>query len=213
VVDVGEQIQPPGVELTKSGQRGSLLSQWAVGFIGVLLGALLVSSVERQKPEAPVPVPGTAPKVESDDAVMIKGLTNDVVSLRDAVVALQRDSIQFSSVLLDPTSKAFSRIDANNGTFYILIDNSKPYLNGQQISVRIGNPQHVTFRGFELSMVWGDPDPQTFKLKDKTETFLTTLYPGTWTRVQTVLAPATGGEVQKGVRFTMKTSEVFLSER
>ena len=194
----------------RSADKESKPVVWAAVWIGVgvLAGVLLmvrangpqpVGASERQKATA-------APSISQAE---FDALSKRVVSVSNRVWSLESAN---RSAILDATTKNFARLDTNNGTFYVVLDDVTPYLNGQQLTLRMGNPQFATFTGFKMELNWGLPD-QNGAVKSKTEESAIALPPGSWTGVKVVLAPATAAEIQSGVAISMTTDRVSLITR
>jgi hypothetical protein len=143
----------------------------------------------------------------------IKALAERLQSAETIVFSLNSEVSAHSDILLDPTSKSFDRLDSNNGTFYVVLENVQPYVNGQKLTLRIGNPQSATFNGFELKLSWGKVDDPNYMKKRKTDKQTVDLRPGTWTRFEVPIAPATADDVQAGVTMSMTTNSLSLASR
>ncbi len=97
-----------------------------------------------------------------------------------------QDMQQPESILLDPTSKNYQKIDSDGYIFLIGVGDIAPYADGYKLTLSIGNPYLIRFNGFQLSIYWGkelDSKKDNYSeweksLRNKIETFTGTLYPG-----------------------------------
>jgi hypothetical protein len=149
----------------------------------------------------------------------IDKLKNDLSKLQKDKYSLEYRvnflSEKYKKVYLDISEKGFDRIDSNLGTFLVIVDDVKPYANGYKLKLRIGNPYFASFNGIKITIEWGkelpilppDADADKFKqwekvykeheesIKIKEITIVEQLAPGTWTRVEITLYPATKEEL------------------
>lgn len=133
---------------------------------------------------------------ESALAAEVELLKSEVSSLQTSV--LQLEFARNDSAYLDPSApNKYSRADSNNGSFIISIDNIQPYVDGQKVTLDIGNLFDASYTGFSLTVVYGprmptDPAGMTDwnkSLKKLDQDFTQTLYAGTWNKIDVVLAP------------------------
>ena len=118
-------------------------------------------------------------------------------------------------------TSGYSRFDANNGVFFLIIDEVQPYLEGYKIKARIGNPQSCVYVGFDLNVKWGaeydssnkdqtyDDWKKTLNEKDLSYSTIS-LEKGSWTSIDIILAPMTAEETRY-VEFTIRTNIVSLN--
>jgi hypothetical protein len=132
----------------------------------------------------------------------------------------------YKTAVFDPTGeRSYERVDGNVGFFLILIDNVEPYLDGQKISLLIGNPNNLTYSGAVLKIGWSARAPE-FSLPPKqfseemaiynasrreTKINVTdTLRPGTWNKVSFTIAPAKATEFGN-LEIGITTNQVILA--
>jgi hypothetical protein len=129
------------------------------------------------------------------------------------------DRIKF--VLLDPAEKGYQRLDTDNAFFFVSCEDAQPYLDGQKLTIRIGNPFAVRFVGFTVTVQWGrrytrnGADNISYAmwksgLKTKEFSFPTALEPARWSEVELIL-PATSVDQIGYLEVSMKTNTVSLS--
>jgi hypothetical protein len=138
--------------------------------------------------------------------------------------------------VVDPTEKGFSIATSRNGHFLVACDDATPYLDGYRIHLRVGNVHDIVYKGFNLSCKYGARSPEMpasdpgatslattqaqrewreayarweNSLKTKYVSFTDELKPGTWNRVELVLAPVNPGELGY-LGITVETNEVSL---
>lgn len=131
---------------------------------------------------------------------------------------------------LDPTEKGFANMKANNWHFLVSSEDVVPYGDGQKVTLRIGNPYNITFKGFKITARYGTrapempdlSDTEAFKkwssayerwqklLRQKELSFTDELQPGRWNRVAMILAPAKAEEVGFiGIRISTNQVSLF----
>lgn len=174
-------------------------------FSGVVASAILVSS------------PGLAQGPQSEAANLKKKLA----ALEEKVSLLQRRVFALAkndTIWINPTSPdKYQRVDSTLGFFLVSLERVEPYLDGQRVYLTIGNPSSITFEGFSLDVEWGKRVPEDTNqwaqwseaLRHKELSFTNTLLPGTWTRVDFVLAPAPTGEFGH-LALSMQTDVISL---
>jgi Protein of unknown function (DUF3251) len=127
-----------------------------------------------------------------------KDLIGTIAELLDARVAqglIQKDVIdsvvdlvdaRHTRATLDPTRlKKFRQLDTNLGFVLVSIQQVEPYLDGFKVTLDIGNPLALEYRGFILESEWGERGKSTDgKLKTS---FTNTLKPGSWNRIDLIL--------------------------
>jgi hypothetical protein len=145
-------------------------------------------------------------KINNDSSIQ-KDLEERLNQLIRRVYTLELEKTANSSVTIDPgLPKAYQRLDSTTGSFFVLLESVTPYLDGQKVTLTIGNPSSATYSGFTLKVKWGPRYP-TYDPKDSVEYFkqlelvskstqqrdikLTdSLIGGRWNRVSFNLTPA-----------------------
>jgi len=109
-------------------------------------------------------------------------------------------AIDKETVLLNPASKNYQRIETNTGTFLIAIEKMEKIENGFKLHLQIGNPNYADFHDIYLRLFWGKAwTPQSSisyeewrgSLAGAEYRFPLRLEKGTWTPVKVELIPAT----------------------
>lgn len=153
-------------------------------------------------------------------------LSTKITQLETKVMMLEFQQNPYQTATFDPgDSKGYQRIDANVGTFLMTLENVEPYLDGQKITLLIGNPNNINFSGFKLKVKWGlrmpdmkNPPGGDFRVawdayqkstKEKEQSFTETLRPGMWNRVKLTISPAPAAEFGR-LEVTMRTDQVSL---
>jgi hypothetical protein len=96
----------------------------------------------------------------------------------------------------------------------------QPYLDGQKLQLRIGNPNLATYSGFKLKAKWGPRYPTATdtparwdqwkrSVREKEIESTADLKPGVWNTVEIVLAPAKPDELGY-IELSMTTNKVML---
>ena len=147
------------------------------------------------------------------------------------VVQLESEINHYKEARFDPTGEhGFQRVDANIGTFLVVLDNVQPYLDGQKITLLIGNPNYVIFNGLTLNVSWGPREPEWGKIANDADELgkaskayaegqhnkeikLTdTLRPATWNKVRITIAPAKAEQFgQLGI--SIMTNQVVMGTK
>lgn len=123
------------------------------------------------------------------------------------------------------SAKGYQRLDTTTGSFLVSLENAQPYLNGYKLTFHIGNPSAAEYEGFKLTTKWG-PEMDVEKVgtddsyfekwqaaqHEKTTSFTEQLRPGTWNRVQVVVAPATAEQLSN-LELSMETNTVLLLKK
>ena len=137
-------------------------------------------------------------------------LTKSSVQIKDLQNIYQRLMTleQYKSVEFDPSEqRSYQRLDTNNGYFLVILDNVSTYLDGQKVTLTIGNPSSIQYSGFKLKATWGMRYPAydgkfsdewakkyeeaSASTQTKEISLTDALPPGTWTKVTFNLSPAT----------------------
>ena len=128
------------------------------------------------------------------------------------------------TVTIDPTGeKSYQKLEASNGTFgtfLVSLENVVPYLDGQKVTLSIGNPHYATFAGIKLKVGWSKKvpdgnDPVKYKeytdsMHEKEVDLTDRLKPGAWNKVTFTVAPAAAkdfGQLEVGI----VTNQVVLN--
>lgn len=128
------------------------------------------------------------------------------------------------SALFTPSDKGYSAIYTDVGVFLVSLDNIQPYANGYKATFQFGNPSAMNFDGAEIELRWGPSRPsdgfQTVKYSDWLGKFQTKkhsinrrLVPGSWNRVDVVIAPATAESIGQIEITSISTSKLSLLTR
>ena len=76
--------------------------------------------------------------------------------IENRVSSLEFIKHQYASITLDPgRPTAYRRLDSDTGSFLVSLDSVSPYLDGQKVTLSIGNPSSATYSGFTLKVRWG----------------------------------------------------------
>lgn len=142
------------------------------------------------------------------------------LSARMDVLAADLDSLSGTTTTLDPSENGFGSVNTSTGRFLIACDNAEPYLDGERVRVRIGNPNAADYGGFTLKVKWGPKEPEPPNsdesddawnkdyakwktananwragLQGKEVSFADLLKTGTWHSVEVVLTPVRTGDL------------------
>lgn len=142
-------------------------------------------------------------------------LLDDCNSLKSQVALVNRDKVE-----IDPSTKQFVRVDTGNGFLLVSCQDIQPALDGQKLTLSIGNPFNGKFMGFKINVEWGPRylgEPGDIEryvrwhhdLKSKEYSFADTLEAGTWNKVYLVL-PQTPAENASYLRISVATPTVGL---
>lgn len=120
------------------------------------------------------------------------------------------DRLLNEEITFDPVKKGVGYIKSNVGNFFVRCKEIKSYGKGQKITLMIGNPYGIAFKGFTINVRYGmrlpdylpGDDPEKSKkwtaevdksiksMKEKSFKRTEDLLPGKWNKVDIVLAPA-----------------------
>ncbi len=118
-------------------------------------------------------------------------------------------------VIIDPASKGFQRLDANNGSFLISVEDVQPYLNGYKLLLSIGNPLDMTFDGLIFKITWGKFRKEESyedwhnKLNTRDISVVNEIRPGSWNKVELLLVPAGASDLEY-ISLQIETNQVRL---
>jgi hypothetical protein len=151
----------------------------------------------------------------------LKATLAKVQELQTKVESLESSNQQYRIAWFDPTAaQSFGRVDANVGYFLIALERVEPYLDGQKVTLLIGNPNNVTFQGFEINASWrirrpteggkGSWGEWANSHREKVVKFTEALRPGIWNKVSFTIAPVTVEQLGNlGIAIT--TNQVLLA--
>jgi len=95
-----------------------------------------------------------------------KGLEQGI---EDYSIKLQRQvderlsEMDSKTIILNPASKSYQKIDTNTGSFFVFVHKMEPMRDGFRLHLRIGNPYYASFKNFNLKVVWGKKWNSKFK--------------------------------------------------
>jgi hypothetical protein len=123
-------------------------------------------------------------------------------------------------VMLDPTTKAYQRIDTSIGSLLVSVKSVTPYLDGFNVTIAIGNPYGMDLNGILVSCKWGTSflytngivsNYQEVQNSQKSKDFQQTdvLLGGRWNPVELAITPATADEI-KNLRISITPDTVSL---
>jgi hypothetical protein len=141
--------------------------------------------------------------------------------LRAQVFSIRINLNPYKTVELDPAEpNKYARVDTGNGYFLVSINNVTPFLDGQKVSLNVGNPLSATYNGFSLDIEWGprinweNIDEAGYEKwikarKQRSFSFTDRLLPGVWNSAEVIL-PATSSQDLGFMRLSMSTDNVSL---
>jgi len=121
-------------------------------------------------------------------------LSNQVARLRQEILEMKMKEAVEDSAPISPDQKSYSVVRTLQGLLYVSTDHVEPYLDGFRIHLRIGNPNNVTFDGFQLA--YTTYTTNFYDLRTGTNAMTVKLTPGRYTPVDFTLAPASMAEVR-----------------
>jgi len=141
----------------------------------------------------------------------VKQLQESLIEAETKIYMLQSEKEALTSATFDVSGeRSYQKVEANVGTFLVVLEDIQPYLDGQRITLLIGNMNYATFDGVTLKVSWGlrsplhrkSKSPEPWKAwkeyrdsKQSKEVKLTDkLRPGAWNKVRFNIAPAKAGE-------------------
>lgn len=143
--------------------------------------------------------------LESD----LKDLKQVVEKNKNAIKELENDNIletiNSSAIFTDLTSESYAKCRTGFGSFLISIKDIKPYLDGQEVTLKIGNLTSIQFSGFGIEFAYGNEleefTLEAFKksvgsLKKKKVDTPNILYPGEWNTVTVKLLDIKASELR-----------------
>ena len=156
----------------------------------------------------------------------IAQLESDIKNSKVVIRALLSETPSEKRTPLDISTKGYDFIESPAGRLLVSCTDAKPYLDGQKLTLNVGNPFLMTFSGFTLRVRYGPRPPATpptaaealisqpaweATLKTKDVPFTETLAPGTWTKVELALSPAKAEDLGY-VDFKILTNQVSLQK-
>ena len=144
----------------------------------------------------------------------------DIEGLRTGMRYLAQQLPTTRRAVLDPTSKGYAFVDTGAGRLLVSCDSAIQYLDGQKVTLRVGNPFNMSFNGFKLTVRFG-PRPPVYPasegvtdssgsdfaswqssyatrekaLKQQEIPFTESLPSGAWTKIDMVLSPSKPEEI------------------
>lgn len=143
-------------------------------------------------------------------ASRISNLEKSVADLKSEISVYQFELDQkqqrHDTILLDPSSRTFQRLDTDTSSFLVAVEDVVPYLNGYKLTVSIGNPTTATFSGVTIKIRWGKAynfnefsdssyAEWSKSIQEKDVSLTGDLSPGSWNDVDLYLLPATADEL------------------
>jgi len=152
---------------------------------------------------------GCAPPQSSDRSAAVKAMAGEISALTERVdkleqtisgdegtiMALQADMAGYSKATLDPAQRTYARLDANIGTFAVVLTDVRPFADGVRVRLNLGNLTSATFTTATLALKYGRRPPVDYSawdawkasLREKKESVTEKLLPNHWNPVQLVL--------------------------
>lgn len=158
------------------------------------------------------------------EASKISGLEKNLTDLKNELSLYQFELGQkqqrYDTVLLDPSSHGFQRLDTDTASFLVSVQNIVPYINGYKLTVNIGNPTTATFSGITIKIRWAKAyDWHQFStssyavwqksIQEKSFPVTDDLRPGSWNSVDLLLLPAAADDLGY-LELSMTTSTTSL---
>ena len=147
----------------------------------------------------------------------VEGNDNTISELQIEIAALQGrlGTLEDTEATLNLTERNYSLVKSNVGNLLAVVNDIKPYSDGQKISLLIGNPYNMTFDGYTIIVRYSrrlpefpnvnDPEKRKIWLseiskyresqKQKVVVITDKLLPGRWNKTTIVLAPAKPEEI------------------
>jgi hypothetical protein len=123
-----------------------------------------------------------------------------------------------TEVAMDLTSRLFSRVDSEYGTFLVMIEDVVPYLDGYKIRLFIGNPSFATYFHSKIKVKWGsafrgisqnDVDQWSKGLRRQEYPLVQSLRAGSWNKAEIILS-GTSAEETRYFEISLETPEISL---
>lgn len=160
-----------------------------------------------------------------------EGNDNTISELQTEITTLQYrlDALEDTEAELNLTEKQYSLVKSNVGNLLVVVNDIKPYSDGQKISILVGNPYNMTFDGYTIKIRYSrrwplspkGNDPEKRKIwrselekynesqKQKEVVITEKLLPGRWNKATIVLAPAKAEEIGS-IRIKILANQVML---
>ena len=143
---------------------------------------------------------------EASTAALEKRIEELESSLKLANLLISQKRDRTETAQLDPSSRDFSQIDSDSGSFLVAVEDATPYLNGYRIKLKIGNPQYADFSNVSLKARWSRSydwkkysessyDSWQKAIHEKEITLNTTVSAGAWNHVEIDLIPCNVDEL------------------
>jgi hypothetical protein len=120
------------------------------------------------------------------------------------------------TVILDPSSREFQRLDSDSGTFLVSLADASPYLNGYRINLDLGNPSNAKYSNAKLKITWGPAikdfskyDEWKASLHEKDVDITSNLEPGAWNHETIDLIPCSSNDLGY-LKVSLQTPTVIL---
>lgn len=165
--------------------------------------------------------PETRPTQKTVDQ-QIEDLKRQLSELNIKVLTSEIENKRFKNVTLDPSVKGYGRVDTSAGFFLVSLEDAVPYVDGYKITINVGNPSTATYSGIKVDLKHGkrfdikdiSKDPKLYDqwkkgLKERTFNISKELKPGTWNKVDLVVAPAKGEDIAY-LEMSLETDSVKL---
>jgi len=167
-----------------------------------------------------------AQPVDSTKQEHLKNLEQQITELKNKVDKLNGETTRlwfeldaekdrYSSILFDPSSKGYQRLDTSSGSFLVMLKDVQPYADGYKLKLHIGNTSSAEYSGFTLTAKWRKSfDKLTSEdlskpQNEKTFNYTEKLLPGSWNTVSLILSPAQKEELEF-IEISMSTDRVML---
>ena len=164
--------------------------------------------------------------VDSTKQEHLKNLEHEVTDLKTRVdkldgettrlqSELDAEKARYSSVIFDPSSKGYQRLNTTSGSFLVSLKDVQPYADGYNLKLAIGNLSSAEYSGFILTAKWNKsfdkftPEDWGKLQKEKTFNYTEKLLSGSWNTVSLILSPAQKEELGY-IEISMATDQVML---
>ena len=154
-----------------------------------------------------------------DNSSEISLLEGKIEAHNKRIVKMELDTIfnDKSSTALQATTKDYSILESSAGNFLVSTDDISKYANGYKITLRIGNPNFITFTDVNATVEYGEAfdskkDYQEWRnsLRTVNVTLDKPLLPATWNKFVVTVAPAKEDDLGY-LRLKLDTNKVVLS--
>lgn len=137
---------------------------------------------------------------------------------RIALLLVERATLSAGDeIQIDPTSTGYALLKTAVGQLLVLEPRAEPYLDGYKLRLEIGNPTSAGIVQPTLQVRWpigggadvfdGGPERRPFATNASQTT--QTLFPGSWTVVETILSPCSAVEI-KSARLRVLVTNISL---